>query len=342
MTEYPFVEYLSGMVVLTWLASKAYFKFHPALVLAAQFTAAMAWFQLCFMTGKPGELLYKNVLSCQALLMLLVGGLFLYFINTNNIKRIGRIIHVLAVASIPLNYFINHTDGYWLTAGLILNPAMNLGVCICTLPFLKGGKWAPWYVLAWLPISLYSSTSFAAYAAVWLAIILIVRPLQALFFIPLALASGYFFVDNFFGAERWQWYSFFWNEFNSKSIHWIAGLGVNHFPAIGPKLQVASTQPNEIWAFLHSDWFQILFEQGIIGFALWAWVAVTALYKSYLYHEELFVCGLSFSVIMLTYFPLHTSTGTLVAMLLLTPLAKTRLKLILESLLKECIHGRLY
>lgn len=120
-------------------------------------------------------------------------------------------------------------------------------------------------------------------------------------------------------APRFSEYAFFWHAFREHwSLWW--GMGPGKFFIYGPLLESLSGRRDDIWFYLHSDWFQILIENGIIGAALWFWVWVDVLRKNFREDRVLFQATVGMSVLMVSYFPLHASASALVVILCLSGL----------------------
>jgi hypothetical protein len=61
-------------------------------------------------------------------------------------------------------------------------------------------------------------------------------------------------------------------------LPWSVGGGLGSFYVVGPALSSHANAPVFVW--LHSDWFQTLFEQGVIGFVLVAAMYAHALWQT--------------------------------------------------------------
>lgn len=79
--------------------------------------------------------------------------------------------------------------------------------------------------------------------------------------VPLALfALPFLHLDSNGRAYAWGTAYQFWME----QKHYLFGLGLGSYSVFGPEL--TRNYPWGRFTFLHSDWMQIVFEQGIVGF----------------------------------------------------------------------------
>jgi len=94
----------------------------------------------------------------------------------------------------------------------------------------------------------------------------------------------------------------------------FSGSGFGTWEWIGPFIYKAHDGMRFVWP--HNDYLQVLFEGGVIGFALLLAVIVEALLKIRK-RPKLFALGLGFLVFMFTYYPLHWTTTQVLALYLL-------------------------
>lgn len=113
-------------------------------------------------------------------------------------------------------------------------------------------------------------------------------------------------------ADAWSFFCAHDNPF--------LGAGLGAFYYIGPWLTVEKYHMGFVW--LHSDWFQILFEEGIVGVIAAFIVFTQALYKSRR-NEKLFAALFAYGAFGIANFPLHNPiTALLGATLFVAALAK--------------------
>lgn len=97
---------------------------------------------------------------------------------------------------------------------------------------------------------------------------------------------------------RGQTWALAW-EFYKTHGQWITGYGGGTFQVIGPYL----TRPlGSLWFWMHSDWGQVLFEQGVIGLILVGSLYFVALYRA---KSRLFYSFTAFGVWAMANMPLR-------------------------------------
>lgn len=116
-------------------------------------------------------------------------------------------------------------------------------------------------------------------------------------------------VVNFFNwSGREQGYPIFMGAV-LKNYHWITGFGLGTFQILGPEIQTV-THFNEgaWWLWLHSDWLQLIFETGVIGFAL-AWLLYgKCLWNAYCARKwDLLVSLCGYGAWMVANYPFHNA-----------------------------------
>jgi O-antigen ligase len=90
---------------------------------------------------------------------------------------------------------------------------------------------------------------------------------EVLLAFPLSLLVGALVKGRNLFSSRGR--DYIWTQsyyFFRDHLHWMMGSGLGGFYVIGPAL-MAKGQTN-VFIWLHSDWFQTLFEQGIVGLLL--------------------------------------------------------------------------
>lgn len=98
-------------------------------------------------------------------------------------------------------------------------------------------------------------------------------------------------------------FDFWWTQ----TTHWL-GTGPGTFWVYGPPLQLMHngeiTQGAQIFPWMHNDWLQVLFEQGILGFASILFLFVTMSLKSFK-RPVLFSMIMGFGFVATTQYPLR-------------------------------------
>lgn len=98
----------------------------------------------------------------------------------------------------------------------------------------------------------------------------------------------------------------------------IFGVGMGSTPILVPLLQLtkgANIQDTGFAMYMHSDWLQILYEFGVVGFSLGALFFIQAIYKS---RGDRKWCAMlaSFGAAMCTNFPMHSAIISLLGIVL--------------------------
>ena len=124
--------------------------------------------------------------------------------------------------------------------------------------------------------------------------------------------------DGFFSQsgrfEVWK-LLFNWWKVNAS---WLLGTGTGTFQWIGPTLQI-NADPNQVhgfFIFMHSDYLQVLFEQGIVGLVLVLIMSMVCIYRSVRY-PWLFASCLSSVVVLSLQFPLRFLFSQLLILILM-------------------------
>ncbi len=224
----------------------------------------------------------------------------------------------------------------WREMGLVYNSSINPAIIAMTLPFsrlLKDRRirWVLEGLTLYVVAHSAKMTPLLVYATVQGA-----RLLQWNWdmFSPFLLAVPcfgsilFFLRPTYFTALDWnlhipqrvEGYAFFIKSFH-EHFSWLKGFGINKFYSMGPALEhmkLGKTQ--DFWFFAHSDFLELLLEQGVIGAIPWIIVMGMVIYRSFRDNRKIFECALGMIVCMLFYFPLHTAMGALVAVLCLSVL----------------------
>lgn len=104
-------------------------------------------------------------------------------------------------------------------------------------------------------------------------------------------------------------------RFSQEHVSYVFGAGIGTFFYIGPFLTKTSKEGLFLW--MHSDWLQIAFETGIVGFALSVALYVQALYKAKRDYN-LFAMLIMYGIFAVANFPLHLPVSALFGLFLLS------------------------
>lgn len=239
--------------------------------------------------------------SAQGFIATLLVVLFVYFVTTKEIHRvlltlflIGFVHAVVFIAQKVVGFAIwtHRGDSLW---GLFGNTSMGATYLAILTPMVlsvcaKGLKYflmCLWVVALWYSQSSLAFGIFALSIGVYLlnCNCTIRGILKVVFTGAIALAIGPFFDYQFYTAlhiDRWDiWASYLkWLDIYS---NWWIGVGSNAFMAFGPSIQQwAKIEGDGHIMWLHNDWLQLLFENGIVGLILWINLSVIVLVKSFM------------------------------------------------------------
>lgn len=195
------------------------------------------------------------------------------------------------------------------------NPSMALSFVIMTLPLLPKGfvlNVAGYLVVLIGIVLVKASTPVLVFSGVILGELLVRKKyklLVALLLIPLCsllvAPLSFWMQDN---GRFWLW-KIALNWWYDQSIGTIIfGTGLSTLRIFLPLIQMgAGTDITQgPWFFwLHNDWLQILFEQGVVGLISALIFLNYVLCNSFLRHKRVFVAGLGFCFCMCTNFPMH-------------------------------------
>lgn len=194
----------------------------------------------------------------------------------------------------------------WIKRNALFNRKQTLGVWtefifVYGLPvatIIKAQGSTPYFILfgalaAWTIV--YKSKIFSVLLAVPLAIGFITQKEQ--------------FLDNNGRFEVWRLFmSWFWDNANV-----LLGTGTGSFQWLGPAIQ--GTNKN-LFLFMHNEYLQAIFEQGIVGFVLFSMVAISMLLKARK-SPWLFCSLVSVLISMLTQFPFRYFVSQFLILVLL-------------------------
>ncbi len=116
--------------------------------------------------------------------------------------------------------------------------------------------------------------------------------------------------------KGWSFFMDYW--WNQPWSHKIFGTGMETFKFIGLMLQKKSTElpVKNWWAWMHSDYLQCLFEQGIVGLVLISTLSGVLLHRTWKFIPDQVPTVISFILLALLYFPMHSSEGVFVGLVL--------------------------
>lgn len=189
------------------------------------------------------------------------------------------------------------------------------------------------FVMALIPVMAFvfadvGSTCFVVLALSFTAYFVLERKyLLSLVFTSVILGTGFWATGNGMWRsqdrlDKWSMFLSWW----SQHVSVFFGAGSGTFSVLGPEIQSAVSPEvgmvngqlaqTNLFTFFHSDWLQILFEQGLLGLGL-AVILAFICFKKSLGRPWLFstLCGTSFA--MVTYFPLRFFVSQIFVLLII-------------------------
>jgi O-antigen ligase len=110
----------------------------------------------------------------------------------------------------------------------------------------------------------------------------------------------------------------------TSSLLW--GVGAGSFQPLSADVQIANGQhPSVLFPFMHNDWLQVVFEQGLFGALLLLVVGAAAVWKS-LARPWLVTALFTYGAVMVTQFPFRYLSSALIGAFLLAEAFKGDLK----------------
>jgi hypothetical protein len=166
---------------------------------------------------------------------------------------------------------------------ILTNPSTNAAMIVLCLPYCR--KWWMWLVTLCVVAQQQGATAWLMFAAISLVTLArhstkTVISLSVMTGLGLALLTWHVRPSFFLFFDRWDEYQlaarFWWENINP----WI-GAGLGTFQVLGPAMQKWDGRAvTEVWMSLHSDILQLVFETGVIGAGLAAWLVIDSLFRT--------------------------------------------------------------
>lgn len=167
--------------------------------------------------------------------------------------------------------------------GLLSNPSMSGTFQALLIPFLysRGG---PLWVLSAVAIPFIKASNPIAILGVEILTLSLSLPFRwraSIFSLTgTGLAISVYFMGGLSiflsGSGREELYQKAWQFWQSVGSPWILGTGTGTFPALAWRFPVS----NSHFPFMHSDWQQILYEQGVVGLFFAIGLIVSLLWRT--------------------------------------------------------------
>lgn len=232
--------------------------------------------------------------AAQAALITLLLPIAIFRANNSWLKTLFKAVAV--IESIALLGF-DHTLFYGTT--------FSSAYCLICLPLIdiKKSKWDWLMVLPLFTFMVYGGSTALAIALIYCAFTYRIadKPLCVILF-----SLGIYILTRLhpqvleFNGRLEMWREYYWQFFNHMPL--MQGTGIGTWEWIGPFLFKASDGSRFLW--VHNDFLQMLFEGGLIGFALMFVVIVEVLWLVRT-RPKLLMMSLAFLVFMFTYYPMH-------------------------------------
>ena len=289
--------FLFLILILSWKLSQ---KFHYLVGIVFVISASSGAFHYLFPKfffyefGPIAQASYGSVVAGSTLYLSLIACAFLLLSKSNN-DKIGSSFVLLAIIDAFI-ISIRHSH-YWVQS----NPAMDATFIAICLPLVYGGfkdyknttqiKVLLALAMVISVIITESSTALMGLGS-GMAVFLIFEyggmAIFPVFLMGLGLALfGFHHLGREFlntnGREHiWKiTWEYFWRD-----VDVIWGTGTGAFTLYGPALQLAERtakglyQGGDTFVWLHNDWFQILFENGLLGLTSVSLLFVTMVWKA--------------------------------------------------------------
>ena len=206
----------------------------------------------------------------------------------------------------------DHCLGEHSCGGAMMNPSMNAGMIVCTLPFVWSQFYGRWrYIVSTLAIvavllskSAVGAGLMAAFLVLWINSFWLGAAAGLT-----AMVGGYMVqgMELFNSSDRvliWKhmmgnWVNNVWNI--------PFGMGYGTYYVFGSSLQVHDNlRATMWWPWMHNDWLQGIFELGIVGFLLMVATYATAVHRARK-EKACLVSLVLYGIFMSMDYPLHLS-----------------------------------
>lgn len=191
------------------------------------------------------------------------------------------------------------------------NQSMGASALAILLPFTAGlSKWPhkrfSWPYFLFVPAIVFASSS-VAWAALFVGLaaplILKARIRSTLQLVVVAAIGGWMVLGSKLTNSdgRFALWRQVWDFWTANVNPWI-GSGTGTFELLGPHINVSNGNETLLFIWLHNDWYQILFEQGVVGLTLALTCFGFALYRARR-DTAVFATVLTFGFVMLAQMP---------------------------------------
>lgn len=300
-------------------------KFGIAAAVTVFYLLASSWWLLFFPGNRFAKIdgnhlaslkLFTAVSSLQ--MLLIVCPLLILNISEKKFHKLGAKISTafcaISVGQIFWEWATRGCAGENVCGGPLMNPSLNAGMMVVTLPIVLNtlGRFSwPLVALAGVAIGVSkTSIGLGMFSLFLLAHFLCLKNWKVLLVAPAVFALGWWRIGSLelfsFGDRDVMW-KFFMENWAHNKQNWAFGTGFGTFGVFSYLTQETFQMRDQYWwIWLHSDALQAVFEIGVVGAALLLSVFVAAargLYIKGLRAE--FMSFLLFGVTMTVNYPLH-------------------------------------
>lgn len=308
-----FPNFIFILLMLCFVSFKIAKKTNLIAGVASFYTFFSALFVYALSSVRYGQQFqfYMNTVAARAFMQSIVSVFFLYTIE--NTAILWALFELASYVNSLLMLF-----GYGITRILSFN-ATFAAITVPLIWFKPSSMKFPYSLIMFLPIAAIikagGSTPIFVCIAGFLGMAIASKRWNFVFpSIILPLIAGMFLerdqlLNSNERVERWKTFMSWWIDHNDK----ILGTGSGTFEWLGP---IIERRDSNAYVFMHNEYLQILFEQGIVGLALFLIVFYVAARRSFK-TPWLFASLCSVSVAMLTQFPLRFVITQLFVLLIL-------------------------
>ncbi|MGZ3698447.1 MAG: hypothetical protein ACXWP5_09950, partial [Bdellovibrionota bacterium] len=256
-----------------------------------------------------------NIAAESALLSVLFSVMVVWAVSLQFWRKFFKAVAVLNAVAICVDLVFHSAKllltGYGISSlanyepwGLLLNASMSGCLNASIYPLFDSKEKIPRYLIL-VSIVLAGRSLPLATLFVGLAASMLAQKRYKMFAlaIPSSFLAGFLikvsklFLTRGRGLIWTQAYYFFRDH-----LHWMIGSGLGGFYVIGPVLH--QTKDGSVFLWLHSDWMQTLFEQGIIGFIIILGMYLQALWRSRI-NPQLFAALAAYAMFGVANMPLR-------------------------------------
>ncbi len=256
---------------------------------------------------------------CSSLLILLLFACIGLGLDNNSFELIVPILGVIAIgdasamivrALLHIGEFQWNMQGYWVLTNGSLDASFIALMSPVVYRFSSNIKLKVFFVSILLLAILLakSNTGFCVLIMILLTNCLMHKEFKLFFQLLFAFIISLFPIGYYLGPKllnhngrfnNWKLMMGYWNDHIN---HWI-GSGPGTYWPLSQIVQIHKDGDN-VWPWMHNDFLQVLFEQGIVGLALVLFLYFTMLYKAF-DKPMLFSMILGFGAVACTLYPLH-------------------------------------